>query len=65
VLGASRTRTISGAPTSRNALGTSQALRRAATLGQLPLTGLALWLFALIGLTLVTLGLRLRKAVRV
>jgi hypothetical protein len=64
-LGTSRTRTISGAPTSRNALGTSQALRRAATLGQLPLTGLALWLFVLVGLTLATLGLRMRKYARV
>jgi hypothetical protein len=64
-VGASRTRTITGAPTSRNALGTRQALQRAATLGQLPLTGLALWLFVLVGLMLTTLGLRMRKYARV
>jgi hypothetical protein len=64
-LGASRTRGVTGAPGSRSTLGTSQALRRAATLGQLPLTGLTLWLFVLLGLTLTTLGLRIRKYAQV
>jgi len=62
--GTNRTRAISGAPP-RNALGTNRQLKPAGTFGQLPFTGLALWLFVLLGLTLTTLGVRLRSHAQV
>ena len=44
--------------------GAAAQLAGAAKLGQLPFTGLALWLFALLGLALSTLGLRVRAYAR-